>query len=117
MLMSAEINKYKSKSTRYFTAHHDVQYLQLQPGRGLSSYSIHPCASQLFSTIGSEPSRGKTDEILQVLQRKCDEKNLAGSTTVMTLQQPNQWLKLTFKNFSLGGKMPRHRDSRIQPRK
>lgn len=94
-----------------------MQYLQLQPGRGLSSYSVHPRASQLFSTVGSEASWGKTDETLQVLQRKCDEKSSAGSTSAMRLQQLNHWLKLTFKNFSLGGKMPRHRDSRIQPRK
>lgn len=63
-----EINKKISKSTRYFTA----QYLQLQPGRGLSSDSIHPRASQPFSTVGSEASRGETDETLQVLQKKFD---------------------------------------------
>lgn len=57
---------------QYGAGRGSAQYLQLQPGGGLPSDSVHPRASQPFSAVGSEAHRGEADEALQVLQRKCD---------------------------------------------
>lgn len=46
------------------------QYLQLQPGRRLSSHSVQSCAFQPFSAVGSVASWSETDETLQVLPRR-----------------------------------------------